>query len=129
MSATDTLLQSCVEHPNSHDDKCEMQSVSREFSMSKRERVHVELFYSQNCPYCPMAKKMLYEIAGKYSDVLNIEEIDAWSNSGEERSNKYGIKLVPSIVVNGEKKMEGIPNRALMTKIIEQAVGEKTAHQ
>ncbi len=95
--------------------------------MSDR-KVHVELFFSSSCPYCPAAKKMLHEIAAHYGDRLKIEEIDAWSNSGEERASKYDIKLVPSLVIDGEKKMEGIPNRALMSKVIEQAVSGKSEH-
>ncbi|MFH0848819.1 MAG: thioredoxin family protein [archaeon] len=92
--------------------------------MSK-EKVHVEFFYSPTCPYCPAAKKMLYEIAEQYAEILQIEEIDAWSKGGEPRAARYEVQLVPSIVINGEKRMEGIPNRKLISDTIAEAVARR----
>jgi len=91
--------------------------------MNDRGKVRIEFFYSPTCPYCPAAKEMLREIADSYSGMLSIEEIDAWSESGEPRAERYDVRLVPSIVINGKKCVEGIPNREQMSRAIAEAVG------
>jgi len=90
--------------------------------MNQKEKIHIEFFHSPTCPYCPAARMMLHEILEKYPRVCEVEEIDAWSELGEPRAAKYGIQLVPSIVIDGEKRVEGIPNRKLMMQVIAEAV-------
>lgn len=92
--------------------------------MSK-EKIQVEFFHSPTCPYCPAARRMLYEVSEEYSDIVQIEEIDAWSEEGKPRAMKYDVRLVPSIVINGEKRMEGIPNRQMISKIIVEAANDR----
>jgi small redox-active disulfide protein 1 len=74
-------------------------------------RIKIEFFYSKTCPYCPSAKKMLYEIIKNLKEYIEVKEIDAWSEEGEPLTEKYGIQMVPTIVVNGVKRVEGITNK------------------
>jgi len=71
----------------------------------------IEFFYSKTCPYCPAAKKMLYELVKGLQDSYEVKEIDAWSKEGEPLTEQYGIQMVPTVVVNGVKCCEGITSR------------------
>jgi len=66
---------------------------------------------------------MLSEIVKDMREVVEIEEIDAWSEKGEPLAEKYGVQVVPTIVVNGVKRVEGIVSRgqliSVMTEVLD----------
>lgn len=88
----------------------------------KNVHVRVEFFYSKRCPHCLPAKKMLYEIVKDLEKIVEIEEIDAWSEKGEPLAEKYGIRVVPTIVVNGVKRVEGTLGREQLISVMREAL-------
>jgi len=82
----------------------------------------IEFFYSKTCPHCAPVKKMLQEIVKDLGRTVEVCEIDAWSDEGEPLAEKYGIQLVPTIVVNGTKCAEGIISRQQLTSALKAAL-------
>jgi len=82
--------------------------------------ITIELFYSPMCLYCPEAKKILMEIAEELDKRIRVKEINVLSSAGLEKAERYGVKGVPTIIVNGRVKVEGVPARERLRKIIQQ---------
>jgi small redox-active disulfide protein 1 len=71
--------------------------------------VKIEVFYSPTCPYCPLAMKMVSEVASQFKDSVKVEEVDTWTPEGIHKAMKYGIQAVPTIVINGKIRFLGVP--------------------
>jgi thiol-disulfide isomerase/thioredoxin len=71
----------------------------------------IEFFYSKTCPHCPPLRRMLSEVLKNIQECVEVEEIDAWSREGEPLAEKYGVQVVPTIVANGVKLVEGPVSR------------------
>jgi thioredoxin 1 len=80
--------------------------------------VKVEVFYSPYCPNCPEAMKLVRDVCAKFRDI-EIEEVNCLEDDGKQRAIKYRISFVPTIVINGETKLIGIPNEDDFSKTIE----------
>lgn len=78
--------------------------------------VRIELFYTPHCPYCPSAKRVLGEVASQFGVEVEVEEVNAQME--RERAKSYGIKAVPTIVVNGQFKFVGVPKREALLQAI-----------
>jgi len=91
-------------------------------SSAMRMQTRIEFFYSRICPHCEPVRRMLYEIA-KDLDKVHIEEVDAWSEKGEPLAKKYGVHLVPTVVVNGIRCAEGIVGRQQLLSAIRGSLG------
>jgi small redox-active disulfide protein 1 len=81
--------------------------------------VKIEVFYTPTCPYCPMAKKVVKEVAPQFGSKVEVEEVNAWEN--QERTAQYGIMSVPAIVINGKVKFVGVPQKDDLIKAIKEA--------
>lgn len=82
-------------------------------------RVRIELFYSPICPHCPEAKKVLLEVAEEFGEKIQVKEINVFSPAGLERAEKHGVKRVPTMIVNSEVKVMGVPTREGLRRIIQ----------
>lgn len=80
--------------------------------------VNVEVFYSEMCPYCPAAIKLVREVNAKFSDII-VEEVDTSTSEGMTKAAKYQIVSVPTIVINGEVAFVGVPGKAELTEAVE----------
>lgn len=80
---------------------------------------HIEVFTTENCPYCPMAKDAVNEAKKSFSDNdVEVEFINA--NEDIEKIRKYQIMSVPTIVINEEVAFIGAPEtNELIEKIKE----------
>lgn len=87
--------------------------------------VKIEFFYSKSCPYCAPARKMVHEIAKMLDADVEMEEIDAWSEKGEPLAERYGIQVVPTIMINGVKCAEGILKREQLMAAVKKALGRQ----
>ena len=71
--------------------------------------VKIEVYFSPVCPHCPGAKKLVAEVASKYGDCVEVEEIDTYTAEGIERGMANGVMSVPTVFIGGEKKFVGFP--------------------
>lgn len=69
----------------------------------------IEVFVA-NCPLCETTLKMVNEVKGPK---CSLREYDLSKKDGValEKAKKYGILAVPTIVGNGMKIFEGVPNK------------------
>lgn len=82
--------------------------------------VKIEVFFTPTCPYCPVAKSVVREVASEFKDKVSVEEVNAWDN--QELAAKYGIISVPAIVINGKRMFIGIPKKDELAKMIKNAI-------
>lgn len=88
-------------------------------------RFKIEFFYSKTCPHCPPVRRMLSEVLKNIQERVEVEEIDAWSREGEPLAEKYGVQVVPTIVVNGVKLVEGIVSKDQLASVVMEAFGRE----
>ena len=99
--------------------------------------VRVEVFYSTRCPHCRVARSMVKRVVKQFRKrlekrfgrrferrlgwSLEVEEVNTSIRSGAVRAEKYGIRAVPTIVVNGnvKKKIVGVPREKELIELIE----------
>lgn len=87
--------------------------------------VTIELFYSPMCLYCPKAKKILMKIAEEFGGKIQVEEINILASTGLEKVEKYSVKGVPTIVINGRTKITGVPTAEQLRKAIQRGLQER----
>ena len=68
--------------------------------------VKVELFISQTCPYCPMARELLNKVMKNRKDIeLIVYDI----MDDRTKALEYGIMAIPAIAINDKIKFVGVP--------------------
>lgn len=87
------------------------------FLKDLEEEVHLQVFVSPTCPYCPaavvLAHQMAYTGSRVKADMVEITEFP-------HLVNKYGVQGVPRTVVNEQFFIEGsVPDHTLTAKIKE----------
>lgn len=71
--------------------------------------VKVQLVYTKTCVYCPIAKSLFKDLKKQYK--FDYEEIDGTSPEGQKMVSKYSIMSVPTIIVDGKVRFNGVPAR------------------
>lgn len=66
--------------------------------------VHIRVFVTYGCPYCPGAVRLAYKLA-MASDLITAEGIS--SEEFPELANRFGVMAVPKTVVNDKHSFEG----------------------
>jgi len=84
----------------------------------------IELFYSPVCPYCPEAKRVLIAVAEELEREIEIEEVNVLSSTGYERAEKYGIRGVPTFVINGRVRVMGVPSKEQLQNVIQKELAQ-----
>lgn len=79
--------------------------------------VHIQVFITLTCPYCPQAVKLAHQLALE-SDLIHADMVE--SAEFPQLVNKYGVMAVPKVVINEDIQFEGAlsePN--FVTKVME----------
>jgi glutaredoxin-like protein len=83
------------------------------------EAVHLQVFVTPTCPYCPQAVHLAHQMA-MASDKVTADMVEAIEFP--HLSNKYNVMGVPRTVINVTGFVEGaIPEVALLTKLMQTA--------
>lgn len=82
----------------------------------------IKYFYLSNCPYCHKADKIISEIISENPEFseIKIDKIDEKKNP--ETANKYNYFYVPSLWIDDDKLLEGIPTKEKIYKVFETAL-------
>ncbi len=84
-----------------------------------KEKVHIQVFITPTCPYCPRAVITAYKIALE-SNFVTAAMVEA--TEFPELSRKYNVSAVPRIVVNDNTHFEGaLPDEVFVTNILKLA--------
>ncbi len=79
--------------------------------------VHIQVFVTPTCPYCPAAVRLAHQMALE-SDLVTGDMIEA--SEFPQLSNKYGVYGVPKVVINENVSFEGsIPEPNYLEKVLE----------
>jgi glutaredoxin-like protein len=85
-----------------------------------REPLHIQVFVTAACPYCPKAVRIGHMMAME-SDKITADMVMA--NEFPQLSNSYGVMAVPKIIVNGSPIFEGaLPEQEFVSRILEEKV-------
>ncbi len=88
------------------------------------EPVHIQVFVTPTCPYCPQAVRLAHKLAIE-SDRIQADMVEAIEFP--HLANKYGVYGVPRTVINEKVHQEGaVPESVLLSKLLE-AVGKVPA--
>jgi glutaredoxin-like protein len=78
--------------------------------------VHIQVFVTPTCPYCPRAVVLAHKLA-MASDLVTADMVEA--TEFPHLANKYGVQGVPRTVINETVHVEGaVPEAALMSKLM-----------
>lgn len=77
-----------------------LQPATREFLRSLSQPVHLQVFVTPTCPYCPRAVALTHRMAME-SDLLTADMVEA--QEFYELANKYGVSGVPHTDINDGK--------------------------
>ncbi|MFO7698343.1 MAG: thioredoxin family protein [Anaerolineae bacterium] len=81
--------------------------------------VHIQVFVTPTCPYCPAAVQVAHALA-MASDFITADMIEAVEFP--QLANKYGVLGVPKTVINEDTEFEGsAPEELVVAKIMEAA--------
>ncbi len=89
--------------------------------------VYLELFTSPTCPYCSATRKILQELIedkdleGKIiTDEFSVDTIE-----GQQKALSYGITAVPTLIINYQKVVQGVPNKHALKKTLMEELDPK----
>jgi glutaredoxin-like protein len=79
--------------------------------------VHIQVFITPTCPYCPEAVRTAHQFAME-NELVRADMIE--SMEFPELSNKYSVMSVPKIVINENIEFEGaMPEQIFLSKVEE----------
>jgi glutaredoxin-like protein len=81
--------------------------------------VHLQVFVTPTCPYCPQAVIMAHQLAME-SDFITADMVEAIEFP--HLSNKYQVQGVPRTVINEEFHMEGAAPEPMLLGKLQEAV-------
>ena len=84
------------------------------------EPVHLQVFVTPTCPYCPQAVIMAHQLALE-SDLVTADMVEAIEFP--QLSNKYQVHGVPRTVINESTHMEGAAPEPMLLSKLQEAVG------
>ena len=104
----------------------ELTAKSKELVKSIDKPLHLQVFVTPSCPYCPRAVRTAHQMA-----MLN-ENITADMVEAQEffdLSNKYNVMGVPRVVVNEDSYFEGaLPEAIYIERVIKAVNGEMSGN-
>lgn len=84
--------------------------------------ISVQIFTSDDCPYCPKAMEMVKELSKKYREVVWTQtSIDKFA--GRKQALTFGIPAVPAIVIDGKLIFIGLPTSNEFETEIQKKIG------
>jgi glutaredoxin-like protein len=81
--------------------------------------VHVQVFVTPGCPYCPKAARMAHQLAMVNPSVL-AEVVEA--NEFQNLSERYQVRSVPMTVINDRIQFVGSLSEAKVLEAVQEAV-------
>lgn len=100
--------------------RAELAESTLELLSALPEPVHIQVFVTPTCPYCPAAVRLAHSLAIA-SDKVRADMVEAVEFP--HLANKYGVYGVPRTIINEETHLEGAAPEPLFVAKVLQAVG------
>ncbi len=96
-----------------------LQTATREALAGLKAPVHIQVFVTPTCPYCPRAVHMAHQMAFE-SPLVHADMVEAMEFP--DLAVKYEVMGVPRIVINEETHVEGaVPEPVMLQAVLEAA--------
>lgn len=108
-----TLIEDIIEIS---DERPELYERTRELLLQVDKDVHIMVFVTPTCPYCPAAVRIAHKFAFE-NPKIRAEMIEA--NEFPELAEKYGVFSVPKVVINDDVEFEGaLPEEQFAERVL-----------
>jgi glutaredoxin-like protein len=81
--------------------------------------IHLQVFVTPTCPYCPPAVMLAHQMA-LYSDMVSADMVEI--SEFPHLANKYSVQGVPRTVINEIVPVEGAAPEAMLVEAIKKAL-------
>lgn len=96
-----------------------LSTQTKEWAAALAEPVHLQVFVTPTCPYCPQAVILAHQLAME-SDYIRADMIEA--TEFPDLSMKYQVMGVPRTVINEDGHLEGAAPEAMLLARLQQAL-------
>ena len=96
-----------------------LSAETRKFLDTLESDVHLQVFVTPTCPYCPAAVTLAHQMA-HYSPRVTADMVEA--TEFPHLSQKHGVMGVPRTIINGSEFQEGAAPEATLVKKIASAL-------
>ena len=94
-----------------------LSSETKQALAGLRGPIHIQVFVTPTCPYCPMAVRLAHQMALE-SDRIRSDMVEAIEFP--HLANQYQVMGVPRIVINEVHHIEGaVPERVLVEQVLQ----------
>lgn len=100
-------------------DKSGLSKETMDFLKDLKKPVHLQVFVTPTCPYCPKAVNLAFKMAYE-SPYVTADAIEA--TEFPQLAMKYGVQGVPRTVINDSLDVEGAVPEHMLLDAIRQAV-------
>jgi glutaredoxin-like protein len=100
-------------------DNSGLSKETKEFLHSLKKSVHLQVFVTPTCPYCPRAVLAAFKLAYE-SPLITADAIEA--TEFPELARKYGVQGVPRTIINDAIDVEGAVPEHMLLDAIKEAV-------
>lgn len=92
---------------------------AREAVGNIKNQVHIQVFVTLTCPYCPPAVQTAHRLAVE-SDLIRADMVE--TSGFPHLANRYGVYAVPKVVMNDRVSFEGaLPGKAFVDHLLQAA--------
>lgn len=112
-----SLIEDLVDVSNG---KTRLSDATREKLSQISQPVHIQVFVTPTCPYCPKAVRLAHQFAME-SPFIRADMVEALEFP--ELADRYGVYGVPKTVINDREEVEGAVPEAVMLQYVLAAVG------
>ena len=91
---------------------------TREFLKNLTEPLHLQVFVTPTCPYCPRAVLLAHQMAMENPQMITAEGVEA--TEFPELASRFNVSGVPQTVINAGKGtvVGAVPEQNLLAEII-----------
>lgn len=109
-----SLLEACVMVSTKESG---LSPVSKQMLIQLTKPIHIKVFVTLTCPYCPMVVRIADQMAVE-SDLVSSEMIE--SSEFPHLSNRYGVMAVPKTIINESVILEGaLPEEEFIQRVLQ----------
>jgi len=96
-----------------------LSAETKAWAQALEQPVHMQVFVTPTCPYCPQAVIMAHQLAME-SDLITADMVEAIEFP--DLSNRYHVQGVPRTVINDDFHMEGAAPEPMLLGKLQEAV-------
>ena len=95
-----------------------LDAKTREFLKNLTQPLHLQVFVTPTCPYCPRAVLLAHQMAMENPQMIRAEGVEA--TEFPELANRFNVRGVPQTVINSGKGMVvgAVPEQNLVAEIM-----------